>query len=62
VIVGAESFSCLEIAELSHRGRSIGRLSADLNIVPAVDPTVESCLIFFQHPVKKALAQTGHRQ
>ena len=37
VIVGAEAFSCTEIAQLHGRGQSTGRLSVDVDIDPPVD-------------------------
>jgi hypothetical protein len=39
VIVGAEAFSCTEIAQLHGRGQSTGRLSVDFNVAPPVDQT-----------------------
>ena len=37
MIVGAEAFSCPEIAELSIRGHAVGRLSVEVDVDPSVD-------------------------
>jgi hypothetical protein len=52
VVVGAEAFSCTEIAQLHGRGQSTGRLSVDVDNDPPVDHALYAARLTIAIPAK----------